>query len=239
MKRKHAHRPQSVHSKHNNDVITARLKPVDPVIKPLCNVNYTIPKAWLDDLKIKESDKKESLVDEHENTSISSESAGLQTIIDDLRDELSETRKQLDAVTLERNRYKSKTELTECKLWDEQDTLHEQVAELTATNQELTEKVKHLTAQNENLNKLINYGPDTTTSDTSEAAPSDSQSTYIVFNGTNLTIFLKANNLTTIVSHILLAEDHTFAYTYDKIVSQLQGRNVAAFHDYYIIKISN
>ena len=52
-----------------DDVITARLQPVDPVIKPLCEVNYTIPKAWLDELKLKESDKKEPLVDEHENTS--------------------------------------------------------------------------------------------------------------------------------------------------------------------------
>lgn len=171
--------------------------------------------------------------------SVSSESAGLQTIIDDLRDELSETRKQLDAVTLERNTYKSKTELTECKLWDEQDNLYEQIAELTATNQELMEKVKHLTAQNENLNKLINYGSDTTTSDTSEVAPSDSQSTYIVFNRTNLTDFLKTTDLDTVMSHILLSEKHNFAYVYDKIIDQLQGRNVASFHDYYIIKTSN
>ena len=52
-----------------DDVITARLQPIDPTIKPLCEVNYTIPKAWLDELKLKESDKKEPLVDAHENTS--------------------------------------------------------------------------------------------------------------------------------------------------------------------------
>ena len=207
-------------------------------------INAAVDKAVSNSIRIVKKELQQ-YIDEQRNhrcdttESVSSESAGLQTIIDDLRDELSETRKQLDAVTLERNTYKSKTELTECKLWDEQDNLHEQIADLTATNQELLEKVKHLTAQNENLNKLINYDPDTTTSDTSEAAQSNSQSTYIVFNRTNLTIFLKANNLTTIVSHILLAEDHTFAYTYDKIASQLRGRNIASFYDYYIIKISN
>ena len=238
MKRKHSHRPQSVQNKRD-DVITVRLKPIDPAIKPLCNVNYTIPKAWLDALKLKESDKKEPLVDDHENTSISSESAGLQTIIDDLRDELSETRKQLDTVTLERNQYKSKTELTECKLWDEQDDLHEQIAELAATNLKLTERVKHLTAQNENLNKLINYDVDTDTSDTSEAAPSDSQPTYIVFNRDLLTDFIETKDITKAIAHILIPEDRTFAYVYDRITNQLQDRNVASFRAYYIVKTFN
>lgn len=204
-------------------------------------INAAVDKAVNNSIRIVKKELRQYIDEQLNNCcntteSISSERVGLQTIIDDLRDELSETRKQLDAVTLERNTYKSKTELTECKLWDEQDNLHEQVADLTATNQELMEKVKHLTAQNENLNKLINYGSDTHISENTHENP---QSTYIVFNRTNLTIFLKANNLTTIVSHILLAEDHTFAYAYDKIASQLQGRNVASFHDYYIIKTSN
>lgn len=68
MKRKHAHGPQSVHNKHDG-VITARLNPIDSAIKPLCEVNYTIPKVWLDELKLRESDKKEPLIDEHEDTS--------------------------------------------------------------------------------------------------------------------------------------------------------------------------
>ncbi len=237
MKRKHSHRPQSVHNKRD-DVIIARLKPIDPAIKPLCEVNYTIPKAWLDALNLKKSDRKEPLVDEYVNTteSVSSESIGLQVVIDDLRDELSETRTALAAVTLERNRYKSKTELTECKLWDEQDDLHEKIAELTATNLKLTEKVKHLTAQNENLNKLINYNPDTVVS---ENTPSDSQSTYIVFNRTNLTDFLKTTDLYTAITHISIPDVGTFAYVYDKLTSQLEERNVASFRDYYIIELSN
>lgn len=162
MQRKHAHRPQSVHNKRDG-VITARLKPIDPTIKPLCEINYTIPKAWLDELKLKESNRKEPLVDEHENTSISSENAGLQTIIDDLRDELSKTRTALDAVTLDRNQYKRIKEIAECKLWDEQDQkddIQAKVKELTDANLELTQKVQHLTIQNENLNKLLNYNSD-------------------------------------------------------------------------------
>lgn len=55
MKRKHTHGPQSVHN-NCDDMITARLKPIDSNIKPRCEVNYTIPKAWLDELN------------EHENT---------------------------------------------------------------------------------------------------------------------------------------------------------------------------
>lgn len=206
-------------------------------------INAAVDKAVNNSIRIVKKELQQ-YIDEQLNhrcnttESISSESAGLQTIIDDLRDELSETRKQLDAVTLERNAYKSKTELTECKLWDEQDNLHEQIAELKSTNQELMEKVKHLTAQNENLNKLINYGPDTTTS---ENTPENTQSTYIVFNRTLLTDFLKTTDLTSVIAHISIPEDHTFAYIYDRITSQLQerNRNVASFQDYYIIEIPN
>ena len=77
---------------------------------------------------------------------VSSESAGMQTIIDDLRNELSETRTALDAVTLDRNQYKRIKELAECKLWDEQDQradLQAQIKELTDANLELTQKIQH------------------------------------------------------------------------------------------------
>lgn len=67
MKRKYTHRPQSVPNKRD-DVITVRLNPIDSTIKPLCAVNYTIPKAWLDELKLKESDKKEPFIDERDIT---------------------------------------------------------------------------------------------------------------------------------------------------------------------------
>lgn len=240
MKRKHSHRPQSVHNKRD-DVITARLGPIDPAIRPLCKVNYTIPKAWLDLLNLKKSDRKEPLVDEHENTSesVSAKNAGLQTVIDDLRDELSETRTALDAATLERNQFKRAKELTECQLWDEQDKrndLQARVEELETANFELAKKNLHLTAQNENLNKLINYDSDTVGS---ENTPSDSQSTYIVFNRTLLTDFLETTDIDTVIAHILIPEDRTFAYVYDKLTSQLEERNVASFRDYYIIELSN
>lgn len=242
MKRKHSHRPQSVHNKRD-DVITARLKPIDPSIKPLCEVNYTIPKAWLDALNLKKSDRKEPFVDEHVNTSesVSSENIGLQVVIDDLHEELSETRTALDAVTLDRNQHKRAKELAECQLWDEQDKkndLQARVKELEAANFELTQKIQHLTAQNENLNKLINYDTDAVVS---EDTPSDSQSTYIVFNRTLLTDFLKTTDLTKVIAHISISCDHAFAYIYDRITSQLQerNRNVASFQDYYIIEISN
>lgn len=240
MKRKHSHRPQSVHNKRD-DVITARLKPIDSAIRPLCEVNYTIPKAWLDLLNLKKSDKKEPLVDEHENTSesVSSENIGLQVVIDDLRNELSETRTALDAVTLEKNQYKRTKELAECQLWDERDKkddLLTRVKELETANFELAKKNMHLTAQNENLNKLINYDSDIVVS---EATPSDSQSTYIVFNRTLLTDFLKTTDLDNVIAHILIPEDRTFAYVYDKLTSQLEERNVASYHDYYIIELPN
>ena len=204
-------------------------------------INAAVDKAVNNSIRIVKKELQQYIDEQLNNCcntteSIFSESAGLQTIIDDLRDELSETRKQLDAVTLERNTYKSKTELTECKLWDEQDNLHEQIAELKSTNQELMEKVKHLTAQNENLNKLINYDIDNATS---EATSSNSQPTYVVFNRDLLTDFLETNDISQVIAHILIPEDRTFAYVYDKITSQLQDRNVASFRAYYIIEISN
>ena len=241
MKRKHAHGPQSVSNKRD-DVITARLKPIDPTIKPLCEVNYTIPKAWLDALKLKESDKKEPLVDEQLNNRcninepISSESAGLQTIIDDLRDELSETRTALDAVTLDRNQYKRIKELAECKLWDEQDKkddMQVQLKELTAINQELTQKVQHLTVQNENLNKLLNYNSDSTADELQSE-----EVRYIVFPRTNLSKCFKANSIDTVIYYINGEKScGTYAFAYDRIKSQLEKADVAMFHDYYIVKL--
>ena len=232
MKRKHAHGPQSVHNKRD-DVITARLKPVDPTIKPLCNVNYTIPKAWLDELKFKESDKKEPLVDEQENISETQ-----QTVINDLRNELSETRTALDAVTLDRNQYKRIKELAECKLWDEQDKkddLQARVKELTAINQELTNKVQHLTVQNESLNKLLNYNSDNT-SDVSQMPKEEVR--YIVFRRTDLSKRYKANSIDTVVYYVNDWElRHTYAFTYDRIKSQLEKADVAMFHDHFIIKL--
>ena len=234
MKRKHAHGLQSVHNKRDN-VITARLKPIDPTIKPRCNVNYTIPKAWFDELKLKESDKKEPLVDEHEHTSISSESAGLQTIIDDLRDELSETRAALDAVTLDRNQYKRIKELAECKLWDEQDQkddIQTQLNELKTANLELTKKVQHLTVQNENLNKLLNHNSG------DSQLQKEEKMRYIVFRRTDLSKCYKANSIDTVVYYVNDWElRHTYAFTYDKIKSQFEHADVAIFHDYFIIKL--
>ena len=215
-----------------DDVITARLKPIDPTIKPLCEVNYTIPKAWLDELK--DSDKKEPLVNEHENTSVFSESAGLQTIIDDLRDELSETRTVLDAVTLDRNQCKRAKELAECKLWDERDkkdVLQAKVKELTDANAELTQKVQHLTVQNETLTKLLNHNSDDSQLQKEEVR-------YIVFKRTNLSKRFKADSIDTVIYYI---DDQkscgTYAYTYDRIKSQFEKADVAMFHDYYIIKL--
>ena len=240
MKRKHAHGPQSVYNKRDN-VITARLMPIDPTIKPLCEVNYTIPKAWLDALKLKESDRKEPLVNEQLNNrcntteSVSSESAGLQTIIDDLRDELSETRTALDAVTLDRNQYKRVKELAECKLWDEQDQKNDmqaQLKELTAINQELTQKVQHLTIQNENLNKLLNHNSDNTAE---ELQLPKAEVRYIVFERTNLSKCIKATCLDTVIYYVKCG--NTYAYTYDRVKSQLEKADVAMFHDHFIVKL--
>ena len=235
MKRKHAHGPQSVHNKRD-DVITARLKPIDPTIKPLCEVNYTIPKVWLDELK--ESDKKEPLVNEHEDTSASSESAGLQTIIDDLRAELSETRTALDAITLDRNQCRRAKELAGCKLWDEQDkkdNLQARVKELTDVNLELTQKVQHLTVQNETLTKLLNHNSDNTTA---ELQLPKEEVRYIVFKRTNLSKRFKVDSIDTVIYYI---DDQkscgTYAYTYDRIKSQFEKADVAMFHDHYIVKL--
>lgn len=239
MQRKHAHRPQSVHNKRDG-VITARLNPIDPTIKPLCEVNYTIPKAGLNEIKLKESDRKEPLVDEHENTTepVSSESAGLQTIIDDLRDELSETRTALDAITLDRNQYKRVKELAECKLWDEQDQradLQVQIKELTDANLELTKKVQHLTVQNENLTKLLDHSSDNTAA---ELQLPKEEVRYIVFKRTNLSKRFKADSIDTVIYYI---DDQKscgiYAYTYDRIKSQFEKADVAMFHDYYIVKL--
>lgn len=221
-----------------DDVITARLQPVDPTIKPLCEINYTIPKAWFDEIKLKDSDKKEPLVDEHENASVSSESAGLQTIIDDLRDELSETRTALDAVTLDRNLYKRVKELAECKLWDEQDLkddLQAQIKELTDANAELTQKVQHLTVQNENLTKLLNHNSDNSTA---ELQLPKEEVRYIVFERTNLSKCFKTNSIDPVIYYINGQNScDTYAFACDRIKSQLEKANVAMFHDHYIIKL--
>lgn len=239
---------------------------------------------------------------------VSSESAGMQTIIDDLRDELSETRTALDAVTLDRNQYKRIKELAECKLWDEQDKkddlqarvkeltdanleltkkvqhphakqiksiftdaynnyipgcfkhsnefkpytvikpenitepltnehdqkdeLQEKIKELTTINQELTQKVQHLTIQNESLNKLLNYN-----SDACDEVQKD-EVRYIVFPRTNLSKCFKVNSIDAVIYYINDQKScGTYAFTYDRIKSQLEKADVAMFHDYYIVKL--
>ena len=168
--------------------------------------------------------------------SVSSESAGLQTIINDLRNELSETRTALDAVTLDRNQYKRIKELAECKLWDEQDTkddLQTKVKELTNANLELTQKIQHLTVQNENLNKLLNYNSD---SIADELQSGEVQ--YIVFPRTNLSKCFKSNSIDTVIYYINGEKScGTYAFTYDRIKSQLDNADVAMFNDYCIIKL--
>lgn len=167
--------------------------------------------------------------------SVSSESAGLQTIIDDLRDELSETRTALDAVTLDRNQYKRIKELAECKLWDEQDQkddIQVKVKELTDANLELTKKVQHLTVQNENLNKLLNHNSDNTAE---ELQLPKAEVRYIVFERTNLSKCIKATCLDTVIYHV--KSSNTYAFTYDRIKSQLEKADVAMFHDHFIIKL--
>lgn len=158
-----------------------------------------------------------------------------QTIIDDLCDKLSETRTALDAVTLDRNQYKRVKELAECKLWDEQDKkddLQATVNELTAVNQELTKKVQHLTVQTESLNKLLNYN-----SDAGDAAQKD-EVRYIVFHCTDLSKKFKADSLDTVIYYINDQKPcGTYAFTYDRIKSQLEYADVALFHDYYIVKL--
>ena len=166
---------------------------------------------------------------------VSSESAGMQTIIDDLRDELSETRTALDAVKLDRNQYKRIKELAECKLWDEQDKkndLQAKVKELTDANLELTQKVQHLTVQNESLNKLLNYNSDSTAE---ELQLPKAEVRYIVFERTNLAKCIKATCLDTVIYYVKC--DNTYAFTYDRIKSQLEKADVAMFHDHYIVKL--
>lgn len=167
--------------------------------------------------------------------SVSSESAGLQTVIDDLRDELSETRTALDAVTLDRNQYKRLKALAECKLWDEQDQkddIQVKVKELTDANLELTNKIQHLTIQNENLNKLLNHNSDNTAE---ELQLPKAEVRYIVFERTNLSTCIKATCLDTVIYYV--KSSNTYAFTYDRIKSQLENADVAMFHDYYIIKL--
>ena len=210
-----------------DDVITARLQPIDSTIKPLCNVHYTIPKAWLDELKLKNTAEP-----------VFSESAGLQTVITDLRNELSETRTALDAVTLDRNQYKRIKELAECKLWDEQDQradLQAQIKELTDANLELTQKVQHLTVQNENLNKLLNYNANST-ADVSQLSKAEER--YIVFPRTNLSKCFKSNSIDTVIYYINGEKScGTYAFAYDRIKSQLEKADVAMFHDHFIVKL--
>ena len=169
---------------------------------------------------------------------VSSESAGMQTIIDDLRNELSETRTALDAVTLDRNQYKRIKELAECKLWDEQDQradLQAQIKELTDANLELTQKVQHLTVQNENLNKLLNYNANST-ADVSQLSKAEER--YIVFPRTNLSKCFKSNSIDTVIYYINGEKScGTYAFAYDRIKSQLEKADVAMFHDHYIIKL--
>lgn len=165
---------------------------------------------------------------------VSSESAGLQTVITDLREELSETRTALDAVTLDRNQYKRIKELAECQLWDEQDKkddLQAQIKELKTANFELTKKVQHLTIQNENLNKLLNYNSD-------DSQLQEEKVRYIVFERTDLSICYEADSMDTVIYYINEHEpSHTYAFAYDRIKSQFENADVAMFKDYYIIKL--
>lgn len=158
-----------------------------------------------------------------------------QTVIDDLRDKLSETRTALDAVTLDRNQYKRIKELAECKLWDEQDKkddLQVRIKELTDANLELTQKVQHLTVQNENLNKLLNH-----TSDASDNVQKD-EVRYIVFERTNLSNCFKVNSIDAVIYHVTNYElCGTYALAYVIIKSQFEKADVAMFHDYYIVKL--
>ena len=112
--------------------------------------------------------------------------------------------------------------------------------ELRAKNEKLKEQLEIADKKNEKLVQLLQATSGTDNAGRAEeAAPSDSQSTYIVFNRTLLTDFLKTTDLDTVMSHILLSEKHNFAYVYDRIMDQLQGRNVASYHDYYIIELPN
>lgn len=166
---------------------------------------------------------------------VSSESADLQTVIDDLREELSETRTALDAVTLDRNVYKRVKALAECKLWDEQDqnnNIQAQFEELKTANIELTKKVQHLTIQNENLNKLLNYNSDNMTA---ELQLPKEEVRYIVFERTDLSRCIKATCLDTVIYYV--KSDNTYAFTYDRVKSQLEKADVAMFHDHFIIKL--
>ena len=158
-----------------------------------------------------------------------------ESCMNDLRNELSETRTALDAVTLDRNQYKRIKELTECKLWDEQDkkdNLQAQLKELIDANLELTQEVQHLTIQNENLNKLLNHNSDNTAE---ELQLPKAEVRYIVFERTNLSKCIKATCLDTVIYYVKCG--NTYAYTYDRIKNQLEKADVAMFHDHYIIKL--
>lgn len=219
MNRKHAHRS-------NAKQVKSMLTTTRNNFIPDCFVHDNAPKPYT----VIKSDKKEPLVDEHETTSEIQ-----QTVINDLRNELSETRIALDAVTLDRNQYKRIKELAECKLWDEQDKkddLQAQIKELTDANLELTQKVQHLVVQNENLNKLLNHNSDNTAE---ELQLPKAEVRYIVFERTNLSKCIKATCLDTVIYYVKCG--NTYAYTYDRVKSQLEKADVAMFHDHFIVKL--
>lgn len=117
--------------------------------------------------------------------------------------------------------------------------LSEACNELRAENEKLKEQLEIADKKNEKLVQLLQATPVTGNADRAEeATSSDSQSTYIVFNRTLLTDFLKTTDLTKVIAHISTPEVGTFAYVYDKITSQLRSRNVALFRDYYIVELA-
>lgn len=115
-----------------------------------------------------------------------------------------------------------------------------QCNELRAENMKLKEQLEIADKKNEKLVQLLQATSGIDNADRAEeAAPSDSQSTYIVFNRTLLTDFLKTTDIDTVIAHISISDVPTFAYVYDKLTSQLEERNVASYHDYYIIELPN
>lgn len=199
-------------------------------------LNAVVDKAVNNSIRIVKKELRQYIDEQLNNRcntteSVSSESA----VIDDLRNELSETRTALDAVTLDRNQYKRIKELAECKLWDEQDKkddLQAQIKELTDANLELTQKVQHLAVQNENLNKLLNHNSDNTAE---ELQLPKAEVRYIVFERTNLSKCIKATCLDTVIYYVKCG--NTYAYTYDRVKSQLEKADVAMFHDHLIVKL--
>lgn len=235
MKRKHAHKPLIV------TYSTIKSDKKEPLVNEHKNTSETQQTVTFPTSQTDLKKELQQYIDEQLNNrcntteSISQTNVNPQTIIDDLRDELSETRTALDAVTLDRNQYKRIKELAECKLWDEQDQkddIQVKVKELTDANLELTNKVQHLTIQNENLNKLLNHNSDNAAE---ELQLPKAEVRYIVFERTNLSKCIKATCLDTVIYYV--KSSNTYAFTYDRIKSQLEKADVAMFHDHFIIKL--